>query len=415
MTPSNDSPDSNTADDPLDPTAGPSSVDRLVAAIEDDPGSAVETAAATVRSLADSDPDRADALLSALAHLFDHEAGPVRNAIALTAVDVAETHPERVATLATPLVDALRDDYPLVRKNAAEALVSVASVDPAAVATATDVLADALHADLPDLRRNVTAVAFILADEDPAAVVPLIDPLLDCVGREYDLATDVPGDRKTQLHVSETEQDDHRRHEAARRRAGLTIARLAEERPESVIPVCDRLCDLATSSITAQARLPLLETLGTLAESRPDDLRSVIDPLASVVDPTEPRQIVVHAVSTLGALAETHPTSVAGAVVPVLAPVIELFDASDPQQRGAAVGLAAYVAEHRPDALGNATPALRSLLADDHWFVRVNAAWALGFIGDDAAVRALREAEPAESNPDVEAAIEAALREAERC
>jgi len=317
----------------------------------------------------------------------------VRRGGALALRVCTDAAPAVEATVSTALAGALTDGDHVVRRHALVALANAARARPRAAVECVDRLSGALDPDSLDLLSSGLEVATVAAETDPEAAVRLLGPLFDVLsglaGRDPGETTALPGG------ASGGARDRYRNEVTElRRQRGRTvnvIATVLLGQPTAVAEVRDALTEALGCASLGPHRGSLAEVVGHVAETDPGAVEPMVDPLAGLLDEQD-HEVVASAAWALGVLAEPFGERVADAAADHTGPLVDLLKTDDRRARVASAGLLAYVGEFRPEAARPAVDALVEMLNGGEPRERATAALALGHVGTDEALPALRSA-----------------------
>ncbi|MFC7068662.1 HEAT repeat domain-containing protein [Halobaculum lipolyticum] len=273
------------------------------------------------------------------------------DAVAPGAVDAAE------------LRAGLAADSPLVRQRAVAVCDALADADPAAVAPVLDAVATAVADGNSAIALRAIAVFDTVAGHDPGALEGYLDPLVD---RADDDIVDV------QL------------------TAATALAKVVVARPDLVAPSLDRLI----GGVRATAIDDTPEGFGeyvrdeatrqTLREHQQGERDRRTSARRTLIN------VVVAVLESEAAAAVDRVDDLAG-----------LLNDDDPAVAGGAVDGIGEIAAVDPAAVRPVRDRLIACLDHEHTVVRARAVRALGHLGDDEAVPALRRTADGDDNEDV--------------
>lgn len=284
-----------------------------------------------------------------------------------------------------------------------DASVPVGDVDPeSGELRDQDVAAirEALQADEPITRQEGTRTCKLVVEENPSAVRPLVDDLVDLLDDDsipvvqqagrvlLGVATAHPGDLTDAVPAIVTLA----RHDvnAIQLIGAQLLAKVVVEHPAAPAPEVDRL-------------LPVLRDHIGVFEPSED---------ADTVDHQDTREsIIAHEQEEHGMKLRTQGT-IANVVVAVaeaepsaffdhVDDLVDLVDHDDPSIAGLAVETLTEVGEADPDVIAPAYEQFVDALDHDDQRVYVRAVRALGVLGDDRAVEALRDLADSTDDEDV--------------
>jgi HEAT repeat protein len=367
-------------------------VDELGDALTDD-DSRVQTAAAmAVGDLADREPTAVTGLLSEMTALLSTDEQLLRTAVADYLI--------RIADAAGESGDATGES------NGATASESGGDVSPAVLEPVVSDLRSLLED--PAQRDNAVLAFGSVADQFAHRLTDDADVFSDVFVETTDgpdgVDMDGPVAQSTQDRVQESTAKAKVNRRAIRNAAAESLVAIAREDSSALEESLPALADVLDDP-NPDARSYVLEVFEAVASADADAVSPYLDAVAARLE--DGTGVCEHAALALAAVSQSDPDAVVDAVAPYHDAVVDLLGHQAPAVRGAAVGILSYVAEESPDAVD--PEPVRPLLHDDHAYVRGNAVWVLGYLGDETVREMVRERAESDPDPEVRSAAEAAL------
>jgi|APHM01.1.fsa_nt_gi hypothetical protein len=305
----------------------------------------------------------------------ESETGKQRRIALAHLAAIAREHPGDTTDAVPAAVAQVGDTPPAVQGEAVGVLRRVASADPAAVEPAVSPVAELLTPDTESML-TVEALNFVavLAGNDPEAVLDTVPRLADLLGTEG--VDPKPITR--------------------------SLAYIAETSPGELITVVPKL-----ESFLEEDNSPdvgVLAALGRVAKSYPGVAKEAIPAAVSLMDADDSR-VRTNATGLLTDLAEEYPGELRSAVPQAT----ELLKDDDERLRHNLTSLLARVANEHPAVVEPATDALVARLDDSLAGTRLNACWALNYLGADRATPELEELAVNDPDEDVRKAARVAV------
>lgn len=371
----------------------------------------------------------ADAIPEISTGLADRSGAP-RMAGARALAGLTDEHSDAVADAVPELTAAVGDGDEIVRNYALLALATLADERPEAVRPAVEAVGSCLPADSQHVRTRAVRVLGAVAADAPGDVAPFLPELVgvatddqgDADGGPSPAAlagktepsgpsgtpgggTDdgVPQEFATRAHrARDAKTEERTRHGLVRDEAAQAVADASAADPTALEAHLTELFDAVASDPLVEPRAALLAALAAVAERDPAAVAAGADRIAVALGEREYPELQRRAARTLALSADADAAAVADAVEPYLDDLREMLRTDDPAVRAAAVGLLAYVAEHRPRAVANAAgEAVLDCASDDSEPVRAGAVWCLLFLrgevaGAQDALREIAREDPSE-------------------
>lgn len=351
------------------------------------------------------------AVVTRLESSLDDDDAMLRNSALQALTDVAARDVELVESVVEDPATLLEDESDLVQSSAVELLFFVAKADPDAVVDAVPNLIERFDPETLAGRRGPLFCLAAVARERPDPFVDHVDVFVDAfltTGDEPTVDTGAIENPVDRERISDAFSNAGKQRRTHRTVAGDVVVNVAQSSPAAVR---HRLDDIAAVADDADPQIQgvVVDVFGALAVDHPE---AVIDHLptlaARLADPPSVRR---RAVQALAALSQSRPEPVVEAIEPYAAELVGALDAEEPTVRSAGAGLLSYLAERDPEAASPAREPARMLLDDDHAFVRGNAVWLLGAVGDASDRERLAELRDSDPDPDVREAATTVLGE----
>ncbi|MFC4988647.1 hypothetical protein [Saliphagus infecundisoli] len=248
-----------------------------------------------------------------------------------------------------------------------------------------------------------------MSEDEPEAVAPAVPEVVEFLEVREGLEGETPEAWLAEGTVVEHDSPaTMRAHGKRRLRAVSLLGRVAEADPGAIADDAGVLVAVAGRGDHPEIRTDVLAILATVAEARPNAFEGGIEPIAAILESDADVTVRANAAFLLAILAEEHPESVADATASRGDAIREMLESDEDVAANAAVGLCAYVAEERPEAVEPMADSVLALLDHDLKSVRGNAVWTLAALDDegiDERLASVAEDDPSEDVREHAAAV----------